>query len=489
MKLKISGMHKPEPGAGSPDKGLLKRIIDYGLLALLVLSPLPAASVPAWAILAIQLTVLAMTGAYVLMNRKPSLNPFLAERLKWPRYAFFGLFAFLAIQIVPLPRFITGILSPGTAAFHRTFAPDFAKIHFLSLSVVPAQTLRAGLELAAYVLLGFLVLKTVTRGYQIRRILAVLVVMGSFEALYGMFELTTKTPRILFYKKVFNQGFATGTFVNQNHMAGYLEMIVPLAIGLLIARLGLLSLGGEGLKDKILHMTGKGLLSNALLFIAVIVMSLGILLSRSRSGLFILAFTFLLFIEFIVLHFGRFGPRQRWIRNFVWGLFAVVTASALYIGIGATIQRFAADNLLRESRSIFWSNATGIIAGFPLFGSGLGTFVSVYPAYEKIPGPELLLTHAHNDYIEYLSELGIVGMALLLGGILYLGIQAFRSWRERRDPESKGIAMGGIISLVVILLHSLTDFNLHIPANMLLFAVVLPLTVVTAFHRKNKVQP
>ncbi len=122
-------------------------------------------------------------------------------------------------------------------------------------------------------------------------------------------------------------------------------MIIPLAIGLLIARLGLFSLGGEGLKEKILHMTGKGLLSNALLFVAVIVMSIGILLSRSRSGLFVLAFTFLLFVEFIVLHFGRFGPRRQWIRNFVWILFALVTVGALYIGIGATIQRFAMDNL------------------------------------------------------------------------------------------------------------------------------------------------
>ena len=126
-----------------------------------------------------------------------------------------------------------------------------------------------------------------------------------------------------------------------------------------------------------------------------------------------------------------------------------------------------------------------IIAAFPLFGSGLGTFVSVYPAYEKIAGPELLLVHAHNDYLEYLAELGVIGFALLVGAVLFIGVSSLRSWRERRNPDVKGIALGGIISIAVILVHSLTDFNLHIPANMLLFAVVLALTFVTAFYRKT----
>ena len=486
MKLKIISKQKtisqqPLPGAG---EGLPRRIIEYGLLALIVFSPLPAASVNEWSILVIQLVVLLMTGAYVLMKRKPIINSHLAARLGWLSYAFTALFALLAFQVVPLPKFIVRLLSPATYAFHKAFAPGFANRGFLSLSVAPAQTFREGLELMTYVLVGFLLIRTITRGNQIRRIILFLVGMGAFEALYGLYELSTKNPHILFYKKIYNQESVTGTFVNRSHFSGYLEMIIPLAIGLIIARMDFFSMGGEGLKEKILHMAGKRHLTNILLTAAVIVMSLGIIFSQSRAGIFVLVFTFILFLEFIVFHFSRFGPRRRWIRNFIGITFLLITIIALYIGIGSTIQRFAMDNLLQESRPLYWSNVTRIIAAFPILGTGLGTFVSVYPAYEKLAGPELLLVHAHNDLLEYFSELGAVGMVFLLGGILYMGLHSFLSWRERKNPDVKGIVLGGTISLIVILIHSLTDFNLHIPANMLLFAIVLSLTFVTAYYRK-----
>jgi O-antigen ligase len=97
----------------------------------------------------------------------------------------------------------------------------------------------------------------------------------------------------------------------------------------------------------------------------------------------------------------------------------------------------------------------------------------------------MLLAHAHNDYLEFFSELGLAGSVLLFGGVLYLVARAFLVWRERRNPEAKGLALGGIVSLAGMGLHTLTDFNLHLPANALLFSVVLSLTLVAAFHRKT----
>ncbi len=487
MKLKITRRAPlPRPGSAlGPGPTGAAKFVQFGLLALIVLSPLPMASVHEWSILGIELAVLMMTGAYVLAGIKPAINPRLETKLRVLRTALIALFAFFIFQIVPLPAFLVRILSPGTYGFHRGFAPGFTGKGLMSLSVVPARTFQEGLELAAYVLVGFLVVRTVTRGREIRKIIAFLVAMGAFEAFYGLYELTKAHPRLLFYKKIYSLGSVTGTFVNRSHLAGYLEMIIPLAIGLLIARLDFLSLGGEGLKAKLIHMTGKGLVPNLLLFAAIVVMSLGVVFSQSRSGIFTLVLMFILFVEFFAVHFGRLGRRRRWLKNFIWITFALVTISALYIGVGSTIQRFALDDLLREGRPLLWGNVVRIIAAFPLFGTGLGTFVSVYPAFEKTAGPELLLTHAHNDYLEYMSELGAIGFTLLLGAALYIAIVSFLTWRDRRNPDVKGIALGGIISIIVILVHSLTDFNLHIPANMLLFSIVLALTFVTAFYRKT----
>ena len=214
-------------------------------------------------------------------------------------------------------------------------------------------------------------------------------------------------------------------------------------------------------------------------------MSLAIIFSKSRSGVFVLVFTFILFFELTVLYFGRVRHWQKGVKKFLKVSFLIIIFISLYIGIDATIERFALDKLLHEGRLVYWSNATSIVGDFPLFGTGLGTFASVYPAYEESRRSGHL-SHAHNDFLEYLSELGAVGMIFLFGGIAFMVVSSFLIWRARRHPQVKGLALGGIVAIVVILIHSIADFNLHIPANMVLFTVVLSLTAVTAFYKRSE---
>ncbi len=471
-----------------PAKGLRPRLrkgLEYGLAALLIFSPLPAASVSEWSIFVIQMAVGILAAAYVLLEPKPAVNPQLALVLRRVRIPTAGLFGFLALQIVPLPAGLVRLLSPGTYALHKLYDPAAAHTAFLTLSVAPGQTFREALEILTYFLLAYLVIRTVTHGRQIRAVIVTLVGMGVFEALYGLYELKAAHPRILFYPKVFSPNSVTGTFVNQSHLSGYLEMIVPLALGLVIARMNLFSFGTKGLREKFLLWTSQGVVTNLLLAAAVVVMALGIVNSHSRAGLIVLFFSFFLVFGLGVLAYSRAGFRQPWIRNFIRVTFLVVLVMALYAGIGSTIQRFSLDNLIHEDRPLYWANAASMIGDFPFFGTGLGTFVSAYPAYEKRGGQDMLLVHAHNDYLEYLVELGVVGAVLFFGIIIYLSVQAFLAWRARRNPEAKGLALGGIVALAGMGLHTITDFNLHIPANMLLFTVVLSLTLVSAFYRKT----
>jgi O-antigen ligase len=163
-------------------------------------------------------------------------------------------------------------------------------------------------------------------------------------------------------------------------------------------------------------------------------------------------------------------------------MFLGITFISLYVGVGAAIERFALDKVLHEGRPNVWANTLGIARDFPLFGSGLGTFDAVYPAYE-LRNLDRHYSHAHNDYLEYLAEIGFIGMLLLMGGILFLLYTTFRVWRERKNPEVKGLVMGGIVAVICMLIHSIADFNLHIPANMLLFTAVLTLVYNTAFYK------
>lgn len=464
---------------------MCRKIIEYGILGLIIFSPLPAASVHEWSILIIQLSVLTMMGAYLLMKDKPSPNEYLIKSLRWPKYLFIGFFMFLVIQIIPLPKFILKIISPNGYLFLSQYLTDFQNMKFLSISLIPSHSFRQALELLAYFLLGYLIIKTVTKRQQFQRILSVLIGMGVFQAFYGLFELYNNNPRILFYKKIYALDSVTGTFVNRNHLSGYLEMAIPLAIGLIIARVNLFSLSGLKWREIMVRLSEKKLSVLLLTFFGIILMCLGIIFSKSRSGIFLMFFSFILFFGFTVLYFDKSRLQKRWIETFLILVFLGVTLISLQIGISASMERFAMDDLLREGRPIYWANTMGLFSDFPLIGMGLGTFTSVYPDWEVL-GIPIRLYHAHNDYLEYLSELGVIGMTLLLGGILLMGINSFIVWRKRKSAEVKGLALGGLVAVVCILVHSITDFNLHIPANMILFTVVLSLTAVIAYFRMDE---
>lgn len=476
--------HHRNSELGKKDR-ICRKLIEYGLLGVIIFSPLPAASVGEWAILVIQMASLAMIGAYILMGKKPHNNPYLSRSLKWPRFLFGGLFLFIIVQIIPWPKFLVKILSPSAYAFQENFSPAFSQSKFMSFSLVPAHSLREGLELLSYVFIGFLIVKTVTRSQQIRKIVYTILIMGTFEAAYGLFEIFRDNPRILFYKKVYHQNSVSGTFVNRNHLSGYLELIIPLALGLVISRIDFSFLSQKKWMDRFIHLFRKEAFASLLVTLSVIIMSLGIVFSSSRSGVFLLLFTFLLFIELTVIYFSMSRYRLAWIKKFLKGTFVIVTLLSLFVGMGKTIQRFQLDELLQGGRPIFWSNVTGMIGQFPLLGTGLGTFAAVYPAFEKVGFPGLL-SHAHNDYLEYLSELGLIGTAILLGGVLFIIVRSFLVWVQRRNAEVKGLGLGGLIALLVMMIHSITDFNLHIPANALLFSVILSLTYVTVHHGKAR---
>lgn len=466
------------------DKIILK-IIQYGLLGLIVFSPLPAASVGEWSVLVIQLVVLVMMGAYFFMKDRPAQNAALSRALKWPKYFFMALWILLIIQILPLPKFLVKLFSPNAVAFREAYSPGFSNTTFTSFSLIPAQSFQVALGLLPYFFLGFLIIKTVRKRSQIIQIYTVLVAMGVFEAFYGLFELTNKNPKILFYKKVFGTDVVTGTFVNRNHLSGYLEMIIPLGIGLIIARTNLFSLSGIKWKEKLMRLSERGGAVNLFMSLGVMIMALAIFFSKSRSGIFLLFFTFILFFVLNILHFRKFEAQKTWIRNFLLVSFMVILLISVYLGVENSLMRFGLENIRSEVRPIFWSNTLRMSWDYPVVGIGLGNFSSLYPNFMQT-GRLIKISHAHNDYLEILVELGAVGLILLAAGIFFMIGYIFLFWRQRRYPLVKGLALGGFVSLTCILIHSLTDFNLQIPANRLLFTVVLSLTLATVGYKVPK---
>jgi O-antigen ligase len=122
---------------------------------------------------------------------------------------------------------------------------------------------------------------------------------------------------------------------------------------------------------------------------------------------------------------------------------------------------------------------------FPIFGTGFGTFQYIYRKY-KTWDDLFLYKHAHNDYLEILSDLGLIGFLIVLVGIVLFLRKILLRWIERRDPYAKGITLGGVCGVFAILGHSLVDFNLHIPANALFLSIILGLIFNAVHLRKNR---
>src|SRR5512136_898072 len=112
----------------------MNKLIEYGLLALLLWSPLPAASVEEWSVFVIELAAAVLAGAYVLQGPKPGLNPHLPPVLKRLRPVVIALFGFIVLQVVPLPAAVVRVLSPASYGFRRQFAPEFGGMTFMTLS-------------------------------------------------------------------------------------------------------------------------------------------------------------------------------------------------------------------------------------------------------------------------------------------------------------------------------------------------------------------
>jgi len=117
-------------------------------------------------------------------------------------------------------------------------------------------------------------------------------------------------------------------------------------------------------------------------------------------------------------------------------------------------------------------NTSQIFKDFPLFGSGLGSFFQVFPMYRSfhILG---LVTHAENDFLQLLSEVGLIGIGLLLLVFVFLFFRAVLAIRSFHSSDSeKYIAIGGLVGILALMFHSLVERNIQVPANAFLYTVL-----------------
>jgi O-antigen ligase len=127
-------------------------------------------------------------------------------------------------------------------------------------------------------------------------------------------------------------------------------------------------------------------------------------------------------------------------------------------------------------RAHFWAVTLDIIKAHPVIGTGLGAFGVIYTRYDTRNGL-FRLEQAHNDYLQVLSDAGIVGGVLALSFVLLLFYKALSRARSR-DDFRRGVALAALSGCFAVLVHSFFDFTLHTTSNALLFLVLAAIATI-----------
>jgi O-antigen ligase len=217
---------------------------------------------------------------------------------------------------------------------------------------------------------------------------------------------------------------------------------------------------------------------------AAVVMAMSLVATNSRGGIISLAGE--LFFVVLVASFSwrkkKDQPRSQRVRGallragLALGLVIILIGGAVVVSGPEVFTRFLGTPIADDpttGRGHFWSVTVDVIQAYPFVGSGLGSFAAIYPRYDTHNGL-YRLEQAHNDYLQTLSDGGIIGGLL---GIVFIAILFRRGFarRETHDKFRRGVSTGALAGCFAVLIHSFFDFTLHTTANALLFLILAAL--------------
>jgi len=430
------------------------------LVGVAVVSPWPFGAVQPWAILV--LTTAGLLAAVVALGLGT-----LRGDTRWPAVPLWPLLGFVALglaQLVPLPPAVHGLLAPASHAVWHPVEPAAAAVLGGGLSPVsldPDSTLRSVALIVSLGLLASLAAPALARPRLATVAVATVAVGGFLLSAYAIFA-RARFGTLLYGHLAVPTVAPFGPFVSKNHFAGYVAMAALLTAGLAI---GLADSARRRGRD---WTTSSRAGAVVLAMVAAVAMALAVLASLSRGGGVALAAGAASLIVLLVLR-ARAGKRRG-------GLVpSLVLAGALGLVVVALVPPETHARMRSLSgaslRLDTWRDGLRLALASPVVGSGLGAFHDAYPRFKRGHGV-LRVEHAENDYVETLAETGLVGLVLVLVGGALLLTGAARGAGSGGDGVVRGVGLGALAGLVALAVHSAVDFNLRVPSNAALAAVL-----------------
>jgi len=341
-----------------------------------------------------------------------------------------------------------------------------------------AQQLIHGLALISVFSLSLLLLRSRRR---IKILIYTLVISGLCQAVYGSLMTLSAVEYVLFLPKEHYRGLATGTFINRNHLAGYLELCLSVGIGFMIA--GLNDKSSQGWRDVSRRLLSGLLGVKARVRISLVIMVAALVMTHSRMGNTAF-FASLSITGVIALVLSRHASRATVIL-LVSLIIIDLAVVGTFFGMEKVVNRIENTTLSTISRDEVNIYALELLNDNLWTGTGAGSFYGVFPEYRQEDVGMTYFNHAHNDYMQFAVEFGLIGFMPLLLVVMTTFIVALRAQRQRRDSLMRGLSFSSMMAIIAFGIHSTVDFNLQIPANAATFMVLLALAWLS-LHFKDK---
>lgn len=445
--IELGGQQASGAALRSRREERLKGVAFLGLLALIVISPLPLGSARplAWDIMGLWTAALLALCARISMREVDALLP----NLRVPFLLFGVIIVFAVVQILSITpsSWHNPLWSQAADTLQRSVPGSIA----VDRSAVLVRLLRL-LEYAGIFYLAVVLCRNPARAQIALKISAI---SGTFYAVYGLAVYWSGSNTILWMEKWAYGGDVTGPFVNRNSFATYLGLCLLSALGSLaisLEKVTLHSFWRRNLRE-ILEITAARWWLLVCLFSLVVALCL----SHSRAGLFC-SLAGILALAVAASQANGIGG----LRRLRFALIPVpLMLLAFLIAGSSTVDRMFGAGDLADDRFTVYALTVDAMKDYPILGTGLGSFATIFQLYRS-EAVSAWFDLAHNDYLENLLELGIPVATCLfvsLGWLVALCILGVRS--RRRDAIFPCV---GVAASVLVALHESVDFSLQIPA-------------------------
>lgn len=468
-----------------------ERNLIVALLVFLVVIPLPLGSNRLWAMALIAIVIGVLGCAWGIGLWLGKISPSKALKPSLPLF-----YILLATQLWVAMQWLFGI------------------------SADPAATALALILGIAYSLLFLLIISLFATRTRLLWLLSILVISGTLQAFYGTFMALSGFEWTFLGEIHSSRGTASGTFVNRNHFAGYIELTLACGIGLMMA---MRSTASWSLTSAIELVMGP----KARLRLALVILVIALVMTRSRGGnvafftamlamslifivrnkenrrrnIFILLSLIVIDTLVISQYFGLENLKDRLVNTRLVDSVQIVEVEREVIDtsniIGSDLSTNAAKAVemervpveivqqANEIRGQVIMDALPLAMKNPIIGQGAGAFEVTYPQYAD-ESVRLHFDHAHNDFLQFFIEYGAIGsllLALFVGWSLYFAMAAL--W-QTQSLFRNGLGLGISMGIVSLMIHSFSDFNLQIPANAATFITLCAIAVLTQHHSNRK---